>query len=151
MSITRDYFAIQKYFEEKYGPNTIVCIQIGKFYEAYEYDPSYMDEILGDETQGNVSLKFSLKSGRVKEFGDVVNVDTKIKDDEPIGHALDLSLILNMKLTSKNKEKPHSMTNPMMCGFPCPSYETHRDLILFHGFTIVRIDQKDKNSEDDVR
>jgi DNA mismatch repair protein MutS len=151
MSITRDYFAIQKYFEQKYGENSIVLVQVGAFYECYEYNPEYNDTILANESQGNVALKFSLKSGKADGFinGETVNVTEKIKDDECIGHALDLSLILNMKLTSKNKEKPHSITNPMMCGFPCPAYEIHRDLILYHGFTIVRIDQKDKNADGD--
>ena len=38
MGITRDYFALQQHFEKKYGENTICLIQIGKFYEIYEFD-----------------------------------------------------------------------------------------------------------------
>lgn len=149
MGITRDYFAIQKHFEQKYGENTIVIIQIGSFYEIYEYDCSYSDQIISDDLQGNVALKYSLKSGKAEGVtnGETVNLNVKLDTDEPIGHALDISMVLNMKLTSKNKSANHSIDNPMLVGFPCASYENHRDLILFHGFTIVRIDQKDKNSD----
>lgn len=151
MGITKDYFAIQKHFEEKYGEHTIALMQIGSFYEVYEYDPTYAEQQITSDVQKNVALKFSLKSGNGKvvgvKNGDVINVNTPINNDESIGHALDISLVLNMRLTSKNKEKPHSMDNPLLVGFPCSVYETHRDLILFHGFTIVRIDQKDKSAD----
>jgi DNA mismatch repair protein MutS len=149
MGITRDYFAIQKHFEQKYGEHTIVCIQLGAFYEMYEFDPEYSDQIICGDLQGNVALKYSLKTGRADGVtnGETINLNIKLDDNEHMGHALDISLILNMKLTSKCKDRPHSIENCMMVGFPCASYENHRDLILFHGFTIVRIDQKDKTSE----
>lgn len=147
MGITRDYFVFQKHFQTKYGDNTLVLMQVGKFLECYEYDPEYADTILNDEIQGNVSFKYSLKTGKSNE---TVNLPANIDCTEHLGLALDLSLILNMKLTSKNKNNNHSMDNPMMCGFPTSSYENHRDLILFHGFTIVKIEQKDKNSENEI-
>jgi len=111
MGVTSEYFKLQKEYEEKYGERTIVMMQIGSFYEMYEYDPSSCDE--------------------------------KHKKREAIGHAVDLSSILNMILTSKDKSRDHSMDNPYMIGFPCAAYDRHKEVILSHNYTIVRIDQVD--------
>lgn len=146
MGITREYFTIQKHFEKKYGPNTCVIVAIGKFYEIYEYDPVYDGECIDYETEGNVTLRFSINCKEYKH-GDEITLSKNIDKTERIGHAVDIGMILRMRLTSKNKGKQHSMDNPMLVGFPCPSYETHRDTMLFHGYTIVRIDQKDKSAD----
>src|SRR5437016_5728624 len=145
MGITREYFAMQKHFQEKYGDNTLCLIQVGSFYEMYEYDPKHADKQITND-QNNLSLKFSLNIDKqINEKS--LNICSNLNNNEGIGHAVEISIILNMKLTSKNKDKPHSMDNPMLVGFPCPKYETHRDMILFHSYTIVRIDQKDRNSD----
>lgn len=149
MGITRDYFAMQKYFEEKYGEMTICLVMIGKFYEVYEHDPNQNDQQIevGDKA-ANISLKMSLKqsNSRTSMPGEV-SIDSHVPVTRSIGHAVDVSLLLNMQLTSKNKEKPHSMDNPFMVGFPTPVYENHRDLLLMNGYTIVRIDQKIRTAE----
>lgn len=132
MSLVESYFKLQQEYEKKYGNSVCVLIQVGKFYELYEYDPSRENQITFDGS--NLELKHLLKE----------------KSSQNVGKAVDLSLILNMRLTSKNKDKPHSIENPFMMGFPCPSYESHRDLILSNGYTIVRIDQKVGSVEREV-
>src|SRR5680860_1307848 len=107
MTLTSEYFDLQKLYEQKYGCRTIVLIQVGSFYEAYQYDPSKIEDT----------------------------------DEKSIGHASEISTLLNMLLTSKTKSKPHSIENPYMFGFPCISYERQREVILSHNWTIVRVDQ----------
>ena len=125
MSLTENYFRLHKEFEKKYGDRICLLIQVGKFYEAYQYNPDKEGQLLREDS--NLTLKQNLE--------DSVG---------SIGIAVKLSLIVNMKITSKNKELPHSIGNPIMMGFPTPAYETHREVILNNGYTIIRIDQKGK-------
>ena len=39
MAVTAEYFRMQREYETKFGPQTVVVIQVGSFYEIYEYDP----------------------------------------------------------------------------------------------------------------
>ena len=111
MSTTIEYFKYQEEFTEKYGDYTVVLMQIGSFYEIYEYDPEK-------------------------------DTDVKSWPSQRLGVACDVYKLLNMRLTSKDNNKPYSLTNPNMCGFPCVAYEKHKDVLLSHDYTIVRIDQR---------
>jgi DNA mismatch repair protein MutS len=130
MGITEKYLDYQRHFEEKYGESVVVLIQIGKFYECYEYISSLDGQSVTIE--GNAQLKFSQNRG----------------PDESLGKAVEISRLLNMKLTSKDKGKPHGMNNPLMMGFPPPNYTYHRDVILMHGYTVVKVDQKENGGKD---
>lgn len=118
-SILGDYFKYQQEYESKYGEKTVVLIQIGSFYEIYEYDPNY---------------------NRNDDDDNVVRFNTSI------GKAVELSSLLNVLLTRKNKSKELSKSNPYMIGFPCPSYDKNRDLLLANNYTIVRVDQEGKGN-----
>lgn len=72
-----------------------------------------------------------------------------LDSNQSIGKATEISMILNMHLINRNKNKPHSIENPLMMGFPYLVYENHRDIILTHGYTIIRIDQINKNANDE--
>ncbi|NOZ89751.1 MAG: hypothetical protein GXO60_00535, partial [Epsilonproteobacteria bacterium] len=50
------YFELQKYFEAKYGENTIILMEIGSFFELYEVN--------NDE----------LKIGKAKEIAELLNI-----------------------------------------------------------------------------
>ena len=63
------------------------------------------------------------------------------RNEQSVGHAVKLSEIMNMVLTSADKSKPHSMTNPRKIGFPIPTYERHRDVLLSHNYTVLRFDE----------
>ena len=147
--VIRKCLSIQKFFQKKYGQNTVVLVQMGKFYEIYEYDPKYISKSISEQFNENLSLKLSLISDKNNSSMQDINISDELNEDEPVGCAVEMSVILNMRLTSKDKEKPHSFNNPMLMGFPCQSYEDHRELILSKGYTIVRIDQKDKNTDDE--
>lgn len=114
MSVVEEYFKLQQEYEKKYGPRTVVLMQIGSFYEMYEYNP-------------------------LEEAEDEDDVDIK---GTGIGWADELHSILGMRLAKKDGTRSHSKRNPFLVGFPCVAYEDHRDTILSHGFTIVRIVQK---------
>lgn len=112
--IILEYFKYCQEYTEKYGERTIVLIQIGSFYESYEYDPD-------------------------KD----VNTEVKpVWPDIKVGNAVILSHMLNMTLTKKNSKKIYSLDNPNMLGFPCIAYNKYRDIILSNDHTIVRIDQE---------
>ena len=99
MGIITDYLRLQKQNEEKYGQRTVVLMQIGSFYEIYEYDVS----------------SCTSDDAKVDKEGKVWN--------ESIGHAIELSTTLNCCLTYENSDEPFSIRNPFKIGFPVISYE----------------------------
>ncbi len=60
--LTQTYFDLQKYFEEKYGTNTVVFMEIGTFFEVYE--------INNDEEQ----------IGKAKEIAELLNIQLTKKN-----------------------------------------------------------------------
>lgn len=70
--------------------------------------------------------------------------ETYAYDDgtKTVGNATEISALLNIILTSKNKGEPHSRSNPYLAGFPVIAYEKHRDVLLNNNYTIIRVDQK---------
>jgi DNA mismatch repair protein MutS len=117
MGIITDYLNEQVKYTDKYGQKTVVLMQIGIFYEIYEYDPN------------NCS---SEEAKRDKE-GKIWN--------QRVGHAVYMSEALNSILTFENGNEPYSINNPNKVGFPMVAYEKNKNTILSHDFVIVRIDQ----------
>ena len=60
--LTQSYFELQKYFEEKYGRDTVVFMEIGTFFEVYE--------INNDEQQ----------IGKAKEMAELLNIQLTKKN-----------------------------------------------------------------------
>ena len=108
MGVTRWYFKVQNYFERKYGERTVVLMQVGKFYEVYQFVQTMANEtITSDEGQNNLTIKLNCRD-KVAET-QTITIGHSSDLYETIGHATDVGMILNMKLTSKNKGKPHSL------------------------------------------
>lgn len=85
--IVNNYFELQIAAEKKYGKNTIILIEIGSFYEIYQYDE--------------------------------------------IGKAREVSKILNILLTKKNKKlQDTNITNPYLCGIPSVTLDKHLDKLM---------------------
>jgi len=118
MGIITEYLKYQEEYEEKYGERTVVLYQNGSFLEIYEYIP---------EKDNNDSLS--------------------PWPSNKIGHSTEISTLLNMRLTSKSSKKPHSLSNPLMVGFPCIAYEKHRDVLLDNNYTIVKMEQDNKGGK----
>jgi len=102
--LTEIYFDLQLFFEEKYGKNTIVFMEIGTFFETYE-----------------------------------VNNET-----HQIGKAKEVSELLNIQLTRKNKSIiENSLQNPLLAGIPAVSLERYLSrMVQSKKYTIVLVRQK---------
>ena len=60
--LTEIYFDLQRYFEEKYGDDTVVFMEIGTFFEVYEVN--------NDE----------LQVGKAKEMAELLNIQLTKKN-----------------------------------------------------------------------
>src|SRR5581483_7783706 len=98
-SLYENYFLQHLQYEEKYGPRTMVLVQIGTFYEALGYDPSIAVD--KDELPQSLSSKLFTNNMWRK-----------------VGKAEELSKIISRTLTFKDKGRPHSINNPRMAGVP---------------------------------
>lgn len=90
--------------------------------------------------------KYSAKYGektavfmQVGSFYEIMGVDN---ETEKIGNAAEMSKILNVILTRKNKKiLQNSMQNPLMLGFPCLALNKYIPVLLNEDHTIVIVEQ----------
>ncbi|BCD68497.1 HNH endonuclease [Nitratiruptor sp. YY09-18] len=68
--LTEIYFELQRYFEQKYGQNTVVLMEIGSFFEVYEVN--------NDE----------LKIGKAKEIAEFLNIQLTRKNKAIIENSI---------------------------------------------------------------
>lgn len=113
MSVTVDYLNQQEAFTKKYGDKTVLLMQIGSFYEIYEW--------VATEANDSTEMERAAK--------------------KTIGLAREAAEIFNRVLTSKNKSLPHSKTNPYMTGFPITACDQYVDVLLGADYTAIRCDQ----------
>ena len=50
-TLFQQYFSLQSHYEQKYGENTVVLMQIGKFYEIFSYPHPNTSKILGKASE----------------------------------------------------------------------------------------------------
>lgn len=62
--LTKIYFKLQKMFEEKYGKNTIILMEIGTFFEVYEVN-NEIEQI-----------------GKAKEIAELLNIQLTRKTNQ---------------------------------------------------------------------
>jgi len=125
MGIISEYLTLQKQSQLEHGPKTVVLLQVGVFYEIYQYCPEYCSSDLS----------------RIDKNGVVWNVG--------IGHAINLSVVLNSLLTYENKNEPYSISNCHKVGFPIISYEKNLSTLLSNDYVVKRYDQR-KDDKDHV-
>lgn len=65
-----------------------------------------------------------------------------------IGHASDISKILNIQLTRNNKKKPHNMSNPIMCGFPVHTISRNISTLINQNYTVALYNQIDNDNNE---
>ncbi len=73
--LTDIYFELQRHFEERYGPDTVVFMEIGSFFEVYEVN--------NDE----------LKIGKAKEIAELLNIQLTRKNKSIIENSVANPLI----------------------------------------------------------
>lgn len=100
MSIYNEYFKLQKGYQKSHGYNTVVFMQIGSFYEAYQTGKDGYD-------------------------------------------LQEVSQLLNILRTKKDKKKDVDAKNPYMLGFPVPSLRKYIKILLSNNFTVVIYNQKE--------
>ena len=95
---------MQRYYEKRYGKDTVVLMEIGTFFEVYEVN----------------------------------------NESERVGKAKEISELLNIQLTRKNKSIiENSVQNPLLAGVPAISIERHLNRIIqTKKYTIVLVKQK---------
>ncbi len=102
--LTEVYFELQSFFENRYGEDTLVLMEIGSFFEVYEVN----------------------------------------NDEIKIGKAKEISELLNIQLTRKNKSiLENSLQNPLLAGVPSVSLERYLNRIIqTKKYTIILVKQK---------
>ena len=97
-----DYLNYQTEYENKYGKNTIVLMEVGHFFEFYAVE----------------------------------------NDIENIGNIHNVSELLNIQVTRKNKSiKTVNRSNPLMAGFPSLALKKHQNMLINHGYTVILVEQ----------
>ena len=76
---------------------------------------------------------------QVGSFYEMYGVDN---DTDKLGNAEELSHILNIVLTKRNKKiQANGINNPLMLGFPCLALNKYTPLLLAEDYTVVVVDQ----------
>lgn len=66
---------------------------------------------------------------------------------QKMGKVREIADLLNMTQTSRDKEKPHSIQNTLMVGFPLLAAERHIPVLLSHDYTIILYDQVEQRPD----
>ena len=138
MSFCSDYYALFKQNVLKYGSKTVVLMNKGTFYEIYEYCKHLDGVMIPFAEKSNLDIKLMVS--------DIPDSSADLPTTSYTGNAVEIGLTLNMRISACDKNKPHSPENPFMVGFPCLVYDLHRQTLMKHGYTIVRMDQKKEGS-----
>lgn len=112
-SITAEYFEILNHYRNKYGSKTVLLMQVGSFYELFEYQPD--DDPTPNTIYGSI--------------GEVVTELSEIEEFRCDKHVY-------------KKQKPYSFNNPYSIGFPMVAYPEKREILLKYGYIIVLCDQQ---------
>ena len=105
------YYLYHQEYTKKYGPKTVVLMQIGKFYEIYEYT----EEINGKE----------VTIGMCHQFQRVLALS---------GEPMNISKL-------KGSGYPVSKNNPYKSGFPKDKLDRWKTTVLDAGYTLVIINE----------
>lgn len=117
MGLITDYFELQVKYEAQYGERTVLLMQVGTFYETWEFDPTFCES----------------KEHRKDKNGKIWN--------DTVGHSINLSSILNCVLAYEDSTAPYSPDYPHKVGFPCIAFEKYKATLLANDYLIIRIDQ----------
>nr|QBK90169.1 MAG: DNA mismatch repair ATPase [Pithovirus LCPAC102] len=111
-SISTEYFNLYIKYKKKYGSKIALLIQLGSFYNIFEYIPGH---------DSNPNSLYIENIGNAKEISDIGE--------------------LNCDFHIYRKGKNYSFDNPYSIGFPMVAYEEKRDILLKHEYIIIKYDQ----------
>lgn len=127
MSLTMTYLDLQEKFTGLYGDRTLVLMQSGLFYDAFEYDPANCA----------ISEQMISKHRPNKSY------------NKKIGNAIEAGEKMDVLVTFQNNKAPYSIDNPNKIGFQMLSYEKRKKVLLRNDFVIIRVDQIDPKEQID--
>ena len=82
-------------------------------------------------------------------FFEIYGVENK---DVKFGKIYEIADITNLSVSKRNsKYKPVTLSNPLMAGFPHHSFEKWKNILLKHGYTIIKIEQEAMGIKDPKR
>ena len=88
------------------------------------------------------SEKYGDKTAVLYQVGSFLELYGVDNGQEKLGNAEELSRILNITLTRKNKKiLENSLQNPMLLGFPCVAKEKYIRILLEEDYTVIVVDQ----------
>ena len=87
--------------------------------------------------------KYGLQTVILMQVGMFYEMYMSNENNIKIGNADEISKLLNIQLTLKNKKEEHSKTNAYMCGFPKSSLIKNLSVFLDNNYTVVIIDQEE--------
>ena len=88
------------------------------------------------------SGKYGSRTAVLMQVGSFYEMYGVHNGTERIGNAEDLSKILNIVLTRRNKRVPaNGLNNPLMLGFPCLAISKYIPVLIAEDYTIVIVDQ----------
>ena len=122
MGFITEYLEMQKKYQEEYGERTVVFAEVGSFYECYEYNIEYCT---------SEEAKYEKLEGKNRRYW-----------DKSIGHAIELSVILNCHLTYQDSTIPYGISSPHKIGFPTIVWEKNKSTLLSNDYLVIRVDQK---------
>ncbi len=80
--LTQIYFELQEYYQNKYGPNTLVLMEVGSFFEVYEVNND------------------SLKIGKAKEIAEFLNIQLTRKNKSILENSIENPLMAGVPAVS---------------------------------------------------
>ena len=88
------------------------------------------------------SAKYGSKTAVLMQVGSFYEMYGVDNDTDKLGNAEELSRILNIVLTKRNKKiQANGINNPLMLGFPCLALNKYTPLLLAEDYTVVIVDQ----------
>jgi DNA mismatch repair protein MutS len=99
------------------------------------------------ELQEKYEAKYGEKTIVLMEVGGFFEIYGVVNDMEPgsakRGRIYEVSEITNLNVSKKcDKQSPASEKNPLMAGFPSASFDKWKDILLRHGYTIIKVEQE---------
>ncbi len=88
------------------------------------------------------SAKYGEKTAVLMQVGSFYEIYGVDNNRDKLGNATEMSRILNIVLTRKNKKQSENgPSNPLMLGFPCLALQKFVPMLLGENYTIVVVDQ----------
>lgn len=132
--LTYTYFKLQKLFEEKYGKNTIVLMEIGTFFEVYEVN--------NDKEQ----------IGKAKEIAELLNIQLTRKNKSILENSQDNPIMAGVPAISFDKhlskiinEQKYTVVVIRQRGVP-PKVSRYLDTVISPGTNFDFVVDQDENN-----